>query len=76
MLLTRTLKEAANLVNGSIGFGKEIIYSENETPASNLPMYVIVKFDGRTLVSLFPNDLDEYVWYQSNLLKLPGVCII
>ena len=38
VLLPKNLKQATNLVNGSVGFAKEIIYTKNETPASNLPM--------------------------------------
>ena len=43
-LLTKKLKQAANLVNKSVGFVKDVIYAKNETPASNLAMYVIVDF--------------------------------
>ena len=44
VLLTKELKHAANLVNGSVGFAKEIIYAENESLSNNLPMYVSVDF--------------------------------
>ena len=45
VLLTKDLKQAANLVNGSTGIVKDVIYAKNDTLANNLPMYVIVDFD-------------------------------
>ena len=44
VLLTKNSKQAANLVNRSGGFAKEIICAGNETPDSNLHMYVLVEF--------------------------------
>ena len=51
-LLTKNLKQAANLVNGNTGIVKDIIYAENETPANNLLMYVILDF-GNTYTGKF-----------------------
>ena len=44
VLLIKNLKQAANLVNGSTGIVKEIVYAEHKYPENNLPMYVIVDF--------------------------------
>ena len=41
---TKDLKQAANLVNGCVGFGKDISYAGNENLVSNLPIYVIIDF--------------------------------
>ena len=63
VLLTKNLKQAANLVNGSTGIVKDIIYAENETPANNLPMYVIVDFgDSYTGESFFGDDVEKRGW--------------
>ena len=43
-LLTKNLKQAANLVNGSTGIVKDVIHVENDTPANNLSVYVFVDF--------------------------------
>ena len=61
--LTKNLKQAANLVNGSTGIVKDIIYAENETQANNLPMYVIVDFGNMyTGQRFFGNDVEKRGW--------------
>ena len=47
VLVAKKLKQAANLVNGSIGFVKEMIWAENETLSSNLPIYFLSDFGDR-----------------------------
>ena len=43
VILFHNLKQDSNLVSGSTGYVKEIVYEENENPPS-LPSYVLVDF--------------------------------
>ena len=62
-LLTKNLKQAANLVHRSVGIIKDIIYAEKETLANNLHMYVIVDFgDTYTGKLSFGDDPDKRGW--------------
>ena len=61
--LTKNLKQEANLVNGSTGIVKDIIYAEGDTPVNSLPMYVIVDFgDMYTGQRFFGNDVEKRGW--------------
>ena len=66
------------MINGSVGFAKEIIYAKNEISACNLPICVLVGFgDIYTGESFFLNDPTQKITgYQSSLLKLPSTGII
>ena len=44
VLLTKILKQAANLLNCCMEIVKEIVYAEHETLEKKLPIYVIVDF--------------------------------
>ena len=62
VLLTKSLKQAENLVNGSIGFVKEIMYAKNEIqPATSLCM-LLLNLVIRTLTSLFQADAEKHGW--------------
>ena len=61
VLLTKNLEQAEKLVNGSVGFVKEMIYVKRETPASNLPMYVILEFF-YTNKPFFGDNSEKYGW--------------
>ena len=61
MLLTKNLEQAANLINGSTGIVKDIVYAENELLENNLPMYVIVDFRDTSLANLFFEMIEESV---------------
>ena len=67
-LLSKILKQEANLVNRSVGFVRDIIYSRKDTPASDLPTYLIVVFDdtytGEPFLKIIQKNMDGY---QSNL---------
>ena len=43
VMLFHNLKQDSNLVNGSVGYVKDIVYEEGQGPPS-LPLYVIVDF--------------------------------
>ena len=43
VMLFHNLKQESNLVNGSVGYVKEIVYKEGQGPSS-LPSYVLVDF--------------------------------
>ena len=61
--LTKNLKQEANLVNGSTGIVKDIIYAQNDTPVNSLPMYVIVDFgDMYTGEPFFEDDVEKRGW--------------
>ena len=69
VLLPKNLKQATNLVNGSVGFAKEMIYFKSKSPTSNLPIYVITDFaDMCTGESFFQIIQENKGRYQSNLL--------
>ena len=65
LLLTKNLKQAANVINGRTGIVKDSIHAENETPTNNLLMYVIVNFDnrytGEFILEMIQANVD---WYQ------------
>ena len=58
-MLFHNLKQDSNLVNGSVGYVKDIVYEEGQGPPS-LPSYVIVDFgDFYTGPNFFPEEEPE-----------------
>ena len=66
VLLTKNLKYAANLVNGSVGFAKETIYIKNEISASKLPMYVLTDFGDTYTGKSFLSEWPIKTWVDTN----------
>ena len=59
VMLLHNLKQESNLVNGSVGYVKEIVYEDGQGPP-RLPLYVVVDFgDFYTGVNFFEKDGPE-----------------
>ena len=59
VMLFHNLKQDSNLVNGSVGYVKDIVYEEGQGPPS-LPSYVIVDFgEFYTGPKFFPEEEPE-----------------
>ena len=59
VMLFYNLKQDSNLVNGSVGYVKDIVYEEGQGPPS-LPSYVIVNFgEFYTGPNFFPEEEPE-----------------
>ena len=59
VMLLHNLKQESNLVNGSMGYVKEIVYEDGQGPPS-LPLYVLVDFgEFYTGVNFFEKDSPE-----------------
>ena len=77
VLLTKNLKQAANLVNRGTGIAKDIIYAENDTPANNLPIHIIVDFgDTYTGKSLFEDYPDIGGWISIKPTVADFFCVL